>query len=144
MADLLANIAIKPNEVTFTGLSKVDIQTRPIVPNNVQNWQEFDSDKDILKFLNCEDQFSRQEIDFAALVEIIDGKDTIFGNQIVQLNTSKILMGLVVLETIFDCHDRSEVSKKELDAKDLEEINLEIDEAPKKVYIGKKLKPKIR
>ena len=35
MADLLANIEIKPNDITFAGISKVKIQTRPYVPNNV-------------------------------------------------------------------------------------------------------------
>ena len=54
MADLLANIAIKPNDITFVGLSKVEVQTRPSILHNVQNWQVFEDDKDILRFLNCE------------------------------------------------------------------------------------------
>ena len=37
MADLLANIAIKPDDVTFVGFSKVEVQTKPSVPHNVQN-----------------------------------------------------------------------------------------------------------
>ena len=59
MADLLANIAIKLDDVTFAGLSKVEVQTRPIVPDNVQNWQVFEDDMDILRFLNCETVLSR-------------------------------------------------------------------------------------
>ena len=38
----------------------------------------------------------------------------------------------------------SKVENKEHNAKDLEEVNLGIDEMPKKVYIGKNLAPKIR
>ena len=59
MADLLANIAIKLDDITFVGISKVEIQTRPSIPNNVHNWQVFEDDKDILRFLNCEHMLSR-------------------------------------------------------------------------------------
>ena len=37
MADLLANIAIKPDDITFGGISKIETQIRPSVPDNVQN-----------------------------------------------------------------------------------------------------------
>ena len=79
MADLLPKIEIKPDDITFAGMSKIEIQTRPSVPDNVQNWQVFKDDKDILRFLNCEHMLSGQEIDCPAYVENIDGKDTIFG-----------------------------------------------------------------
>ena len=77
-------------------------------------------------------------------METIDGKDTIFGEEVVQLKTNKIPKGLVVLETIFDNHDRSRTSEKEHDVKDLKEINLGTQEAPKKVYVGRKLSSRIR
>ena len=35
MADLLANIEIKPDDITFAGISKVEIQTRPSVTDNI-------------------------------------------------------------------------------------------------------------
>lgn len=144
MADLLANIAIKPDDITFAGVSKIEVQTRPSVPDNVQNWQVFQDDEDILRFLKCENILSGQEIDCAAYVENIDGKDTVFGQEVVQLKTNKIPKGLVVLETIFDNHDRAQVHMNEHSAKDLEEINLGTKETPKKVNIGKKLSPEIR
>ena len=112
MADLLANIAIKPDDVTFVVLSKVEVQTRPSVPDNVQNWQVFEDDKDILRFLNCENVLLGQEIDFVAYVDNIDGKDIIFGQEVVQLKKNKILRGLVVLETIFGNQDWSKVEDK--------------------------------
>ena len=85
MANLLENIAINPDDITFSGISKVEIQTRHFVLDNVQNWQVFEDDKDILRFLNCENMLSRQEIDCTTYVENIDGKDTIFGQEVVQL-----------------------------------------------------------
>ena len=135
MADLLTNIAIKPDDVTFAGLSKVEVQTRPSIPKNVQNWQVFEDDKEILRFLNYENVLSRQEIDCAAYVENIDGKDTIFGQEVVQLKTNKIPRGVVFLETVFDNHDRSKVEDKGPNVEDLEEVNLGTREAPKNVYI---------
>ena len=87
---------------------------------------------------------SGQEIDCAAYVDNIGGKDTIFGKEVVQLKTNKIPKGLVALETIFDNQDRVQANTSKYDARDLEEINLGTKETPKKVYIGKKLSPKIR
>lgn len=60
------------------------------------------------------------------------------------MKTNKIPKGFFILETIFDSQDRYKVEKKESGAKDIEEINLGTIEAPKNVYIGKKLAPKIR
>ena len=94
--------------------------------------------------MNCEDQFLGQEIDYATFVEKLDSKDTIIGQEVVQLKTNKIPKGLVVLETIFDSHDRFKVENKEYNAKNPKEVNLGTNEAPKKVYIGRKLTPKIR
>ena len=105
MEFFLENIAIKQNDVIFICLSKLELQTRPSFLVNVQNWQVFEDDRDILKFLNCEDQFCGQEIDYAAFVKTIDGKDAVFSNEFVQLKTNKIPKGLVVLETIFDSQD---------------------------------------
>ena len=34
MADLLANVAIKPNDDSFIGISIVEVQSRPSIPNN--------------------------------------------------------------------------------------------------------------
>ena len=64
MAYLLENITVKLDDITFVGISKIETQIRPYVPDNVQNCQVFEDDKDILRFLNCENMLSGQEIDF--------------------------------------------------------------------------------
>ena len=38
MADLLANTAVKPNDITFASISKIEKKIRPFVPDNVHNW----------------------------------------------------------------------------------------------------------
>ena len=60
------------------------------------------------------------------------------------MKINKIPKGLFVLEIIFYSQDRFKIENNDHGAKDLEEINLGIAKAPKKVYIGKKLSPKIR
>ena len=38
MADLLENVAVKPNDDSFIGISTVEVQSRPSIPNNIENW----------------------------------------------------------------------------------------------------------
>ena len=58
MANFLANIAVKLDDITFAGISKIETQIRPSVPDNVQNWQLLEDDKDILRFINYENMLS--------------------------------------------------------------------------------------
>ena len=102
MADLLANVAIKPKDISFARISQIEVQSRPPIPDNIENWQVFEDDKDIINFLLNEDKYHGQEMDCSDLIETIDGKETIFGQEIVQLKTNKVPKGLVVLESIFD------------------------------------------
>ena len=37
MVDLLANVAIKPNDDSFNGISIVEVQNRPFVLDNIEN-----------------------------------------------------------------------------------------------------------
>lgn len=60
----------------------------------------------------------------------IDGKETIFGNEIIQLKTNKIPKGLVALEGVFDGPDRSNAKQTSTHKEDLEEVNLETKNAP--------------
>ena len=102
MADLLANVAIKTNDDSFFGISTIEVQSRPSIPNNVENWQVFEDDNDILKFILSEGMYDSQELDCNDFVEVIDGKETFFGQEILQLKTNKLPKGLVVMESAFD------------------------------------------
>ena len=82
MVDLLANVAINPNDISFVGVSTMEVQNRPSIPNNVHSWQVFEDDKDILNFLLNEDKYHGHELDCSDWVETIDGKEKIFGQEI--------------------------------------------------------------
>lgn len=77
-------------------------------------------------------------------MEIVDGKEIIFDQEILQLKTNKMPKGLVMLESVFDNHDRFKSEVKSSKTDDLEEINLGTEEAPKKVYIGRNVSPFIK
>ena len=144
MAKLLVNVAIKPNDDSFNGISIVEVKNRLSIPNNIENWQVFEDDKDILQFMLSEGKYCSQELDCSAFVEIVDGKEIVFGQEILQLKMNKLPKGLVMLESAFDNQDRFTSEVKDKNPKELEEVNLGIVEAPKKVYIGKKISPKIK
>jgi len=144
MADFLVNIALKRDDVTLGGITEVEFKTRPTIPDNIHNWQVFDNNSDIINFLHCADHYENQEIDFNAFVEEHDGKETLFGQEIVQLKTNKIPRGLIALEKAFDGHNRFKMKDTPMIQNDLEEINLGTQETPKNVYIRKNLNPKIR
>jgi len=143
-ADFLANVAIRPDDITLSDVTNVEVKLRPAVPDNVCSWQEFDDDKDLLRFPYCIDEYENQEMDFQNFVEVVDGKETLLGKELIQLKTNKIPRGLVALERAFDNRDQFVMKASPTNKNDLEEINLGASHAPKKVYIGKQLKPHIR
>lgn len=84
MADLLGNVEFKPKEISFARISQIEVQNRPLIPKNIENWQVFEDDKDILNFMLSENKYHGQEMDCSDLIETIDGKETIFGQEIMQ------------------------------------------------------------
>jgi hypothetical protein len=64
-ADLLANVASKL--LSVEGLSPnaflVELLFRPLIPDNITNWQLFDDDQQIINFLHMEDTFQDAVID---------------------------------------------------------------------------------
>lgn len=144
LADFMANLAIKHNDIPFDEITQVEVKTRLTVPDNIKKWKFFYDDRDLLKFLICEDQYEDQKIDLTTYVENQDGKDTLFGKEILQLKSNKIPKGLVVLERIFDNQDRADLKSNPVTQEDIEKINLGSEHNPREVFIGKRLTPKIR
>ena len=93
MVELLENVVIKPKEMSFAGISQMEVQNRPSILENIENWQVFEDDKDILNFMLSEDKYHGQEMDCNDLIETINGKETIFGQEIMQLKTKHLGVG---------------------------------------------------
>ena len=83
-------------------------------------------------------------MDCSDLVETINGKEKIFGQEVIQLKTNKVPKGLVVLENMFDNQDRVRPGAKDCKPQELEEINMGTNETSMKVYISQNLSAKIR
>lgn len=79
MVDLLANISLRLDDITFVGISKIEVQTRPSILDNFENWQVFDDDLDILRFLHYDANFGDREINFAKYVKTSNNEDTFLG-----------------------------------------------------------------
>lgn len=67
-----------------------------------------------------------------------------FGKEVIQLKTNKIHKGILALERVFDRNYQALLKQTLVKREDIEEINLGIELAPKKVYIRKKISPTIR
>ena len=66
LADKLAVAAstLQPSEELLNGDGKLEINFRPSVPNNMEHWQVFQSDEQILKLLHNIDEFSNFSVNF--------------------------------------------------------------------------------
>lgn len=144
MANFLANVALKNEDVTLTGVSIVEVKARPTILDNVYIWQVFADDDDILRFIQFIYDYDGQKIDCNALVEVVDDRETVFRNDMVQLETNEIPRGLVELEGMFSHSDSHLHQESTTKLEELEEVNLGTESLPKLVYIGKILPPHVR
>jgi hypothetical protein len=59
LADKLAvSASFQPSEELLSGQGKMEIIFKPSVPNNMDHWQVFNEDKQILRFMNNLQEFS--------------------------------------------------------------------------------------
>jgi len=107
----------------------MEVNFRPSVPDNVNHWQVFRDDKQILKFIHNVQKFSGCKVGYKE-----KGKEYREEDDPIQNSIPK---GLVALEQIFDRQDKH---KKEEAIKlgDYIEINIGRDEDPKMLKIGKR------
>lgn len=82
-------------------------------------------------------------MDSSTYVDTVNGKDVIFGKEVLQLKSNRVPKGLVSLERAFDNKDKAFYASTDK-TNDLEEVNLGTRIVPKKVYIGKCLSPRTR
>jgi hypothetical protein len=130
MADALALLTstLQPCDGPLQNLCKMEVLFRPSIPANLENWKVFEDDKQILRFMENNREFTYSQVNFLA-----DSMDL----DVVNLQNNTFPKGCVPLEHLFDRHDvyKGKNPKKQTD-EDLEfNIGTEID--PKMVKIGK-------
>ena len=99
VANALAQTASSLAPIKLDGLKKfrVELASVPSVPDNVKNFQVFEDDRHILKFLTNSDIFKAQIIDGE-----VDEEAEIDTEGIMSLKTNTIPKGMIELERIFD------------------------------------------
>jgi hypothetical protein len=93
----------------------IEMRHRPSIPNNIQHWKVFEDDKQIKKFLEMIDKFSKTHIDQEKqndptwiMQEDEDPQklqDNIENHYMLMLKNNNIPRGLIPLEILFDQDD---------------------------------------
>ena len=96
---------------------------RPSIPDNLEHWQVFRDDKQIIRFLNNLQEFSDFNVSYKE-----EGKNYVVEDDLIR---NPIPRGLVALEQIFDRHDMSKKNEESIKPGDFVEVNIGTDKDPK-------------
>jgi hypothetical protein len=106
----------------------VEVNYRPSLPDNLEHWQVFDNESQILRFLQNEGEFSEDQINLLAEkanIEFIDIADR------------PLPKGIVPLEDLFDRNDMNKGKPSSKINVEIIEFNIRTEESPKMIMIGK-------
>jgi ribonuclease HI len=118
----------QPSKELLSGQGKMEVIFRPSCPDNMDHWQVFNDDKQILRFMNNLQEFSGFRVGYKEGHKYKEEEEEHFENP-----TPK---GLIKLEQIFDRHD-SYKKKETIKPGDYIEVNIKTTEDPKMIKIGK-------
>jgi hypothetical protein len=130
LADSLAVVAstLQPFKDLMKGEGKLEIIFRPLVPDNVDHWQVFRDDKQILRFIHNVQEFSDFNVSYKE-----DGKDYVEDNPIKNL----VPRGITAFEKIFDRHGMYKKKKEVVKPGSYIEVNIGTKEVSRLIKIGK-------
>jgi hypothetical protein len=99
LADSLAvsTSTLQPLEDLMKGKGKLEIIFRPSVPDNIDHWQVFKDDEQVLMFIHNVKEFSSFNVSYKEEGKEYVGEDNPIKNPVPR--------GIVALENIFDRHD---------------------------------------
>ena len=131
VADQLAfaTSALQRSDEMLEGDFLLEVNFRPSVPDNIEHWQVFQDDAQILKFINHIDEFSNYKAN-----EREEGKE--YQDEGNHFNF--VTHGFVALENIFDRQDRRKSNVEQMKQRDYIEINIGTETKPKIIKIGKR------
>ena len=138
----LFKIPIYPNKEY-----QIQVKHRPSIPDNVKNWQVFEDNHQIKRFLENEEEFINTQIEQnpPITVETIssnnkEGYLNVFaGKDIIQLKNNYIPKGLVPLEDLFEKNDVAKNPKVTPNSEEVEDFNIGTDAESKMIKLSKAL-----
>jgi hypothetical protein len=110
----------------------VEVNFRPSLPDNLEHWQVFDNENQILCFLQNEGEFSEAQINLLAEKENIE---------IIDLPDGPLPKGVIPLERLFDRNDMYKGKSSRKIDDEVIEFNIGTEESPKMVKFGKGTMP---
>jgi ribonuclease HI len=109
-------------------LYKVEVNYRPSLPDNLEHWQVFDSESQILRFLQNEGEFSEAQINLLA------EKDNI---EIIDIAERTLTQRYHPLRNLFDWNDMYKGNPSRKINDEIIEFNIGTKESPKMIKFGK-------
>jgi ribonuclease HI len=130
VADALAVSAstLQPCEGPFHDLCKMEVLFRPSVPDNLEHWQVFEDDDQIIRFMENNKEFTDSQVAFLA-----DSMDL----EVINLQSNTLPKGCIPLENLFDRHDVFKGKRTNKQAEEALEFNIGTEMDPRMVKIGK-------
>jgi hypothetical protein len=119
---------LQPCEGPFHDLCKMEVLFRPSVPDNLEHWQVFENDNQIIRFMENNKELTDSQVAF--LAESMD-------LEVINLQRNTLPKGCVPLENLFDRHDVFKGKRTNRQAEEALEFNIGIEMDPRMVKIGK-------
>jgi hypothetical protein len=133
---VVAASTLQPSKDLIKGKRKLEIIFRPFVPDNIDNWQVFKDDEQVLRFIHNVKEFSDFNVSYKE-----EGKEYVQEDNPIKNPVSR---GIVTLENIFDRHDMYKKKKELIKPGSYIEINIRTKEIPRFIKIGKETSEKER
>jgi ribonuclease HI len=130
VADALAVSAstLQPCEGPLHDLCRMEVLFRPSIPDNLEHWQVFEDDDQIIRFMENSKEFTNTQVAFLA-----DSMDL----EIINLQNNTLPKGCIPLENLFHRHDvfKGKITNKQ--AEEALDFNIGTEMDPRMVKIGK-------
>jgi ribonuclease HI len=130
VADALAVSAsnLQPCEGPLHDKCKMEVLFRPSIPDNLEHWQVFEDDDQIIRFMENSKEFTDTQINFLA-----DSMDL----EVINLQNNTLPKGCIPLENLFDRHDVFKGRRTNKQAEEALEFNIGTEMDPRAIKIGK-------
>ena len=126
---VVATSTLQPSDEMINGNGKMEIKFRPSIPDNVDHWQVFNDDKQLLRFIHNLQEFEDCKISYQQEdKEYQEHEDNV---------RNHIPSSLIAFEKLFDKQDRHKNKQETIKIGDYVEINISTNKEPKLIKIGK-------
>jgi hypothetical protein len=119
---------LQPCEGPLHDQCKMEVLFRPSIPDNLEHWQVFEDDDQIIRFMENNKEFTDTQINF--LAESMD-------LEVINLQNNTLPKGCIPLENLFDRHDVFKGRRTNKQAEEALEFNIGTEMDPRAVNIGK-------